>query len=229
MIEHTDACPPGMVGDWLVEAGLRLDRVLCHRGESLPPDLAGHAAVVVMGGEMGADDDADHPWLAPTKALLRTAVETAVPTLGICLGHQLLAVACGGSIAKAADGQQVGLFPIQRTEAGRTDPLFADLLGDARAVHWNGDVVSNAPDGAQVLSTTTAGLQAFRLGSSAWGVQFHPEVRAGDVRPWAANDVSHGRLKAGRVDEAVAAIEAAEPSLAAALRPLTHRFAALVG
>lgn len=228
MIEHTDACPPGLVGHWLTEAGLRLDRVSCHRGEALPDDLSGHHAVLVMGGEMGATDDADHPWLTSTKALLRTAVETAIPTFGICLGHQLLAVSCGGSIAKASDGQQVGLCTVDRTDAGRSDTLFADLPDDARAVHWNGDIVTTPPNGAEVLSTTPAGLQAFRIGDRAWGVQFHPEVMAADVESWAANDVAAGRLDSARVSTAVAAIEAAEPDLVATLGPLTRRFAAHV-
>lgn len=226
VIEHADSCPVALVGDWLTSAGLVLHRVAGHR-EPVPADLSSFSALVVMGGDMGATDDADHPWLSPTKALLRRAVEQEVPTLGICLGHQLLAVACGGEITTLASGQQLGLQPIRRTAAGRRDLLFADLPEDARAVHWNGDVVTVLPSGAELLSTTPAGVQSFRLGARSWGVQFHPEVGAEQVRPWAANDTAQGRVDADRAEEAVAAVREAEPDLVATLRPLVLRFAAL--
>lgn len=229
VIEHTDSCPPGLVGQWFAEAGLRLDRVRGHRGDVLPDDLSGHDALLVMGGEMGADDDADHAWLTPTKALLRTAVATGVPTLGVCLGHQLLAVACGGGIEKLPSGPQVGLFPVGRTAAGRRDALFGDLPDGARAVHWNGDIVTTPPADAEVLAASAVGIQALRVGDRAWGVQFHPEVVAADVGPWGRNDIAAGRLDADRFAAAVAEIESAEAELVDHLGALIRRFVALVG
>ena len=82
VVQHQDDCPPALVGDWLVEAGCALDVRRPYAGDELPADLSGHDALMVLGGSMGAHDDADHPWLTPTKALVRNAVATSTPTLG---------------------------------------------------------------------------------------------------------------------------------------------------
>ena len=100
MVQHETICPPGWVGDWLVEAGATLDVRHPYAGDDLPATLDDHDALVVLGGSMGANDDADHAWLARVKALVREAAERAVPTWGICLGHQLCAVALGGEVVR---------------------------------------------------------------------------------------------------------------------------------
>ena len=119
VVQHQDDCPPALVGDWLVEAGCVLDVRRPYAGDELPDDLADHDAFLVLGGSMGADDDADHHWLAATKALIREAAERGTPTLGICLGHQLAAVALGGEVTRNPQGQQLGLLPMGWTEAAR--------------------------------------------------------------------------------------------------------------
>src|SRR4051794_37184949 len=98
VVQHQDDCPPALVGEWLVEVGCRLDVRRPYAGDALPETLAEHGALLVLGGSMGAADDADHPWLAPTKDLVRDAAGRRTPTLGICLGHQLIAVALGGEV-----------------------------------------------------------------------------------------------------------------------------------
>ena len=119
VVQHQDDCPPALVGDWLVEAGCVLDVRRPYAGDELPDDLADHDAFLVLGGSMGAADDADHHWLAATKALIREAAEGGTPTLGICLGHQLAAVALGGEVTRNPQGQQLGLLPMGWTERGR--------------------------------------------------------------------------------------------------------------
>src|SRR5699024_4631252 len=181
-IEHSDTCTTAMVGQWLADAGIELHRIGGHHGERLPTDLSAHHGLLVMGGPMNAYDDDAHPWLPQTRALLRQALRTGLPTLGICLGHQLLAVACGGEVTPMASGKQLGPYPVGLTPAGRRDVLLGTLDTPAgpddatRVIHWNGDIVSTPPPGAEVLATTSAGIQALRVGDHAWGVQFHPEV-----------------------------------------------------
>ncbi|MGV3561778.1 MAG: type 1 glutamine amidotransferase, partial [Nocardioides sp.] len=86
VVQHEDECPPGMLGRWWAEEGVTLDVRRPYAGEPLPPDLAGHDGLVVLGGHMGADDDADHAWLAPTKQLVRVAAAGGGPALGVGLG-----------------------------------------------------------------------------------------------------------------------------------------------
>src|SRR5680860_518681 len=95
VVQHEDDCPPAWIGEWLVEAGCTLDVRRPYAGDDLPAELGEHDALLVLGGAMGANDDAAHAWLAPTRELVRKAVRRALPTLGICLGQQLVAVALG--------------------------------------------------------------------------------------------------------------------------------------
>ena len=97
VVEHDVECPPALFGEWLVEAGCDLDVRRPYAGDELP-GLTAYDGFVVLGGPMGANDDAQHPWLAPVKELVREARDVGLPTLGICLGHQLVAVALGGSV-----------------------------------------------------------------------------------------------------------------------------------
>lgn len=181
-----------------------------YAGEPLPT-IAGADALVVLGGSMSANDDDQVAWLGATKGLLREAVSGGLPTLGICLGHQLLAVACGGRVGRNPAGKQMGLFPVGLTSEGRSERVFDTVADGARCVQWNDDIVQELPDGAVLLASTAGGIpQAMRVGARAWGVQFHPEVGAGIVARWAAS----GDERPGAA-EAIAAIRAAEPELAA--------------
>jgi len=180
----------------------------------------------VLGGEMGAYDDPAHPWLRATKRLLCEAVETGVPVLGICLGHQLLAVANGGRVEPHPTGRQRGLYPMDWTDAAVDDALFGPLVraggyDEPVAVQWNVDVVAELPAGAQALARSADGvLQAMRVGQSAWGIQAHPEAGVGVVGTWSL-DASDQPL--------VAALGPAEPRLRACWRPLADGFAARCG
>ena len=227
VVQHGADDPPGRVGSWLTEAGCTLEVVRGDLGEELPATLAPYAALVVLGGAMGAYDDDACPWLAPTKRLLREAAERDVPTLGICLGHQLLAVANDGRVATAAE-PQVGLRPVGLTAEAAGDRLLAGLAAGTGAVHWNNDVVVEPPTGAVVLATGSEGIQVFRLGRSVYGVQFHPEVEVETVAAWAQQDVTAGRWPAEVAAARIAAIAAADGALRAAWQPVIHQLAGLV-
>ena len=228
VIQHTPVCPPGRVGDWLAESGCVLEVSRPYAGDPQPTHLAGYAGLVVLGGEMGAYDDDVAPWLPATRALLAAAAAEGVPTLAICLGHQLLAVATGGRVARSLGGQQGGTLAVGLLPAAAGDPLFAAVPDGAVATHWNNDLVVELPPGAVELARTPAGVQALRLGRVAWGVQFHPEVDIALVRPWAAADVGSGQLAPERAETWLAEVATADASLVATWRPFVHRFAALL-
>lgn len=228
VIQHTSVCPPARAGRWLTVAGCTLDVRRCHVGEPLPTDLAGHDGLLVLGGEMGAYDDERFAWLGPTKDLLSEAVRRDFPTLAICLGAQLLAVAEGGCVTAALDGPQIGLQPVRLSPAAAEDSLFAPLDATSLAVHWNNDLVTMLPTGAVTLSTTDAGVQSYRLGDRVWAVQFHPEVDVTILRRWAKADVAAGLFGTDWAEQRLAAVAAADAQLVAAWRGLTKRFAAAV-
>ncbi len=189
VVQHEDECPVGLVGTWLARAGLSCDVLEAHRGRAVPAELVDHGALVVLGGHMGANDDADHRWLLPTKALIATTAASGRPFLGVCLGHQLAAVALGGRVTPNPHGRARALLPLGATDAGLHDPLLSALAPGSPVLHWNNDVAVDLPPTAVRLATAPDGtVQAARFGPSAWGVQFHPEVDVEIVRGWARGD-----------------------------------------
>lgn len=202
-----------------IEAVAQLDVRRPDRGDALPATPAGYAGVVVLGGSMGATDDDVAPWLPATRRLLAAAVEAALPTLGLCLGAQLLAVATGGRVERGAAGLEVGVVPVTLAEAARDDALLGAVVirgGPVAAVpQYHQDAVTRLPPGAVLLASGERyPHQAYRLGDRAWGLQYHPEVTATDWAAWLRD--GHGAVAAAGLDPArlAAAYAAAEGDLA---------------
>lgn len=219
--------PPARLGEWLRAAGLELDVRALDAGEELPADLSDHDAIVVMGGAMGALDDADAPYLPAVRALLREAVSDEVPALGVCLGHQLLAVANGGQIRRIPDGPEVGARLVAKRTAAADDPLFSTLPITPDVLQWHFDEVHVLPPGAvQLASSPACENQAFRLGRLAWGIQFHIETDADIVRAWAAED--RGTIDEGVLEAIVAKAVTIDDDLEEAWQPFAASFAEVV-
>jgi GMP synthase (glutamine-hydrolysing) len=229
VVQHEANCPPHLVGTWMADAGA--DITVCHAyaGEALP-DPATYDGLVVLGGAMGANDDADSPWLAPVRERIREHANAGVPVLGICLGHQLAAVALGGEVETNSRGQTFGLRTLGWTPDAHLDPLMSTVATPRRGVHWHDDVVTAVPDGAVVLARTEGvEVQAARYAPSVWGVQHHPEVDADLIRPWADADLELHRSQGLDTDGVLAEIDAARDELAAAWQPLAARFVEISG
>ena len=228
VIEHESQCPAGWMGQWLTESGCELDVRRPYRGDALPSDLSEHRSMVVLGGSMDAYADAAHPWLTDVKALLRSAVEDGTPTLGICLGLQLMAVALGGEAHPNPHGQQIGVPRVGWLDSAREDLLFGPLIGARIAVQWNNDVVRDLPDTSVVLAHTERNeIQAVRFAPMMWGVQWHPEAGEEIICQWAENDRDDAWERGVDIDEYVARVAAARAELRSSWRPLAVGFAAL--
>jgi len=222
VIEHDPSDPLLRLGDWLTEAGAVTVVSRPYVGDEIPPDLTGFDALISMGGEMGARDDDIAPWLPATRRLLASAVAAQTPTLGVCLGGQLLAAATGGTVRRGADGPEIGAYLTAKRDAAMSDPLFADLPMTPDVMHYHQDVVSSLPQGA-VLLLSSMGYpnQAWRQGAAAWGLQFHLETSAADVREWAR---AEGRPLTGRLGPV---LDDAQDAMGEVWREFAHRFVAL--
>ncbi len=214
VIQHVAYEGPGAIGSAIRDTGACLDMVRIDNGEAVPaPDEAsGMAGLVVMGGPMGVHDDL--PWLEPERALLRAAVAARLPVLGVCLGAQQLAAALGAQVA-TGPALECGIGEVHLTPEALTDPVFAPAPTPLPCVHWHGDTFS-LPEGAVRLAGNEAyENQAFRVGTKAYGLQFHVEVTGSLVAHWGPHlppgvfvrtaDVAHvGRAGDGLVRRFVA-------------------------
>ena len=188
VIENDLVAPIGVLEGWLREAGAELALCSPAVGQPLPADLTGYSALVVLGGAMNAYQDEVAPWLPELRALLAAAVRAELPTLGICLGAQLLAVAAGGRVS-AAETPEYGAQLVAKRQAAAEDPLFRELPITPDVLQWHVDEVSQLPPGAVLLaSSPVCEVEAFRVGRLAWGVQFHIETTPEIVTRWARQD-----------------------------------------
>lgn len=180
MVQHLAEEGPYAIGDALAAAGLAVRVCRVWAGDLPPESPDGFEALVVMGGPTAAYSDDDFPTRMAEVALLRSALAAGVPVLGVCLGAQLLAVAAGGTV-RPGSGSQIGWGEVRTTLAADRDPLFAEVPGRLRVLHWHGDTMDLPAGAALLASCDRYPVQAFRVGDSAWGLQFHLEADAAAV------------------------------------------------
>jgi GMP synthase-like glutamine amidotransferase len=162
-----------MIGDWARQRGYGLERTLCWEGRQVRPE--DFDLLIVMGGPMGANDDHRFPFLQWEKMLLKLAVARGKFVLGICLGAQLIAEALGGTVGPSPE-REVGVFPVRLSPDARRSSALSGLPDSFDALHWHGDMVVMPPRGAfAAASTPGCPVQAFSLGESCVGLQFHLE------------------------------------------------------
>ena len=186
VFQHLPVEHPGVFRDFLAEDGDRMTVIELDAGESIPA-LSGFDALWVMGGPMDVWEEDLHPWLRAEKRAIREAVvDRGLPYLGFCLGHQLLAEALGGAVAKAVQ-PEVGIMSVQRAPEMPESGYLAGLPAAFEVLQWHGAEVTRLPPAAQNLaSSPRCAFQAMAFGASAFSMQFHIEVTAAAVDEWSS-------------------------------------------
>jgi GMP synthase (glutamine-hydrolysing) len=193
VVENYRATSLGLIRGELAAAGATIDTRRAFEGEALPDGPDGYDAIIVLGGEQNALDDANHPYLPALAALMRAFGEADKSVLGICLGSQLLARGYGAENILGRP-TEFGWQDVTPTDAGRADPVLGVLDGPSPLFHWHSDTFT-LPEGAVHLATSAmTPYQAFRIGRAVYGIQFHFEADTALVREWSAlfGDVAQG-------------------------------------
>jgi GMP synthase (glutamine-hydrolysing) len=185
-VVHGEDVGSELFGPVVAAAGHRLEE--WGFGSDAPPaqSLDSYDAYIVLGGAMHVDQEEQHPWLREEKRWLTELLERRAPVLGVCLGSQLLAQAAGAWAGQIAD-REIGWYEVELTGDGVGEPVLGSLPQRFEAFQWH-SYGHELPAGALALARSDAGLQAFRLGETCWGVQFHPEVTEPQIGQWIADD-----------------------------------------
>ena len=181
-IVHLDTDPPGLLGQVAAERGHAHDEWWIHAGAPPPGAPEEYDAVAIFGGDMAVQDEDAYPWLQWEKEHLRRVLARGVPVFGVCLGGQLLADVAGAAVTRA-ERSEIGWYDVDLTPDARGDPIFSRLPDRFPSFQWH-SWKFDLPDAAVPLARDELCLQAYRLGETAWGVQFHPEVVRAKLWEW---------------------------------------------
>ncbi len=164
------------IAPWAAERGHDVTRVRVFAGEPLP-GLETFDWLVIMGGEMGVHDDADHPWLAAERGFVREAIDAGKLVLGVCLGAQFVADALGGRVYRNPAGREIGWWELRPTPEAAGSVTFADVSDSFLTLHWHGDTFELPAAGVLLAESDATPVQAFEaLGGRVVALQFHPEM-----------------------------------------------------
>lgn len=186
VVENEDACALAGLERGFVQAGLSWRVVRAHAGDAVPASMGGHPGLVVLGGAPHVYEPATAPWMEDAMRLVRHAHAGRVPVLGICLGAQLVAHALGGR-AFRGHAPEEGFAPLRLAPDARKDPVVGHLDG-AAVLHLHDDTYMRPPGAALLASSDRYEEQAFRLGATTYGLQFHAEATPDLVRRLMPND-----------------------------------------
>jgi GMP synthase (glutamine-hydrolysing) len=180
-VSHESSVSPGIASEVFEQEGIPL-QVMRAWETTEWPEVRNFSGLVVLGGEMGAHDVEAFPFLSEVRALLSQAVEAEVPTLGICLGAQILALVLGGAVRRSPR-VELGFGLLEATGEGRRDPVLGPFAGPVAVFQWHQDTF-DLPEAATLLFSGGGFHQAFRYGRTVYGTQFHFEVTEQDVAAW---------------------------------------------
>ncbi|MDA5631655.1 MULTISPECIES: type 1 glutamine amidotransferase [Rhizobium/Agrobacterium group] len=183
IIENMAGTPHGQLGVALEEAGSDLHVIRAYAGEPLPTGAGEHDALIVLGGEQNALDDALYPYLPDLALLMKAFGDADKAVMGVCLGSQLLARAYGGENILSGP-PEFGWEDVSLTEGGVSDPLLAGLDEIFPIFQWHRDTFTLPPGAIRLATNEATRNQAFRLGRAVYGTQFHFEASTAVVDRW---------------------------------------------
>jgi GMP synthase (glutamine-hydrolysing) len=177
ILQHFWCETPGVFLDVLNEHAVSVETVQGFKGDRYPAELSAYSGVIAMGGPMGVYEEDRYPWLRQEDTLLKTAIQQDLPTLGVCLGSQLIAKAAGAEV-KPGPRKEIGWYALTLSPEAQQDSLWRSFPPTFEAFEWHGDIFSLPPGAVPLASSELYPYQAFRLGQRVYALLFHLEVTA---------------------------------------------------
>jgi len=181
VFQHVPFEGPGFISSWAEEKNASLSVTHVYQNQT-PPAPSEYDWLIVMGGPMGANDDAVLSWMSGEKAAIQKALDANKPILGICLGAQLLANILGAKVYPNAQ-REIGWFPIEASPSGKSAEKISKLYpGSLEVFHWHGDTFELAPGMERIFSSSACENQAYVYNENVIGLQFHLETTPSSAR-----------------------------------------------
>ncbi len=182
VIQHLESEGVGTLGDFLKDRGWLIETARLYDGHRLPARAIDYSLVISMGGSMNVYEEDSFPFLKEETEFLRTGILQGANVLGICLGAQMIAKACGASVGPSPS-KEVGWEEVYLTSAGIDDPIFKGAENPLKVFQWHEDMFNVPVDGALLGHSNLCPNQAFRV-NRAYGFQFHLEVDSLILGSW---------------------------------------------
>ena len=223
VFQHVASEPLGHLDPLLRQSGVRIRYVNFGREPHAEPDVRRYDGLVVLGGPMNVDQAHELPHLRTEMTAIREAVQAGKPTLGICLGAQLLAEAMGGKVTPN-HVPEIGWYRLHTLAGAHQDRLFRHFEHKAHYVfQWHAYTFAPPPGAVPLAWTRNCRNQAYRLGDAAWGLQFHLEADAALIRRWTGSETGRAEIEANWGPRRIAQIRAATAQHIPAAQPLSDR------
>ena len=176
-LQHVPFEGLGSIENWLQRNGYAITSTRFYEHPDVP-EVDGIDLLIVMGGPMSVNDEAEYPWIVAEKAFIRAVVAANKPVLGICLGAQLIASALGAAVYPNTV-KEIGWFPVRATDGKDARFQFPETVD---VFHWHGETFDLPPRAIQLAESDGCQHQAFQIGDRVMGLQFHLETTPASVQ-----------------------------------------------
>lgn len=213
-IQHVAFEDLGVFEDTLYQAGFRV-RYFEAGVDNLKQAFEHTGLVIILGGPISVNETEDYPFLNDELTYLKQRIEQNLPTLGICLGAQLIAQACGAKVY-AGSQKEIGWSKLQMTQI---EDNLLDILNDVDVLHWHGDTFDLPEQATLLASSELYPNQAFKIGNNILALQFHLEVLGENIEKWLIGHTIE--LRQAKID--IPTLRAESLELAPQLEPQAER------